>query len=248
MIFSTYDPNDSGPRSRFSPGTASHFKGSSKSSSQQSSTTKDNSAVLQDQAINGTDGSIAGQGNVSTTSGNVNVNTLDGGAVSESLQFAEFLADRGFGFGTEALFTVGQANRDSLNFADGAMGRANSFALDSSNRAYDFSNNALNTTGLLIQDSQRDAYDFANNAAGFAGMIVGDTTRGALDLAAGADQRALSWLNNANESNRQLTDKVISGIIETAEPETSDIAKFSTGALVIAGLGAAYLFTRKKAS
>lgn len=195
MILSTYDPNDRGPQGRFTPCGVTLFKGGSKSSSQQSSTTttKDNSAVLEDTAINATDGSVAGRDGAIVAGGNIgSLSIIDGGAVSDSFQFAEFFADRGFGFGSEA-----------LDFAGNTQGSANSFALDAAARAYEF--------------------------------------------AEGVDEKNVGIINANIEANRQLTDKVITGILETAEPETTDIAKFSTGALVIAGLGAAYLFTRKKA-
>lgn len=207
MILSTYDQNDRGPQGRFTPCGVTLFKGGSKSSSQQSSTTttKDNSAVLEDTAINATDGSVAGRDGAIVAGGNIgSLSIIDGGAVSESFQFAEFFADRGFGFGSEALDFAGNTQGSANSFASDAQGSANSFALDAARRAYEF--------------------------------------------AEGVDEKNVGIINANIEANRQLTDKVITGILETAEPETTDIAKFSTGALVIAGLGAAYLFTRKKAS
>lgn len=190
MILSTYDQNDRGPQGRFTPGGVTLFKGNSKSASQQSTVTKDNSAVLEDTAINATDGSVAGRDGAIVAGGNIgSLSIIDGGA----FDFGEFLAELGFGFGSEA-----------LEFAANTQGSANSFALDAARRAYEF--------------------------------------------AEGVDEKNVGIINANIEANRQLTDKVITGILETAEPETTDIAKFSTGAIVIGGLGAAYLLTRKKAS
>ena len=201
MIFSTYDQNDRGPQSPFTPGGVTLFKGNSKSASQQSTVTKDNSAVLEDTAINATDGSIAGRDGAIVAGGNIgSLSIIDGGA----FDFGEFLAEIGFGFGSEALDFATYAQGSANSFATDAQGSANSFALDAARRAYEF--------------------------------------------AEGVDEKNVGIINANIEANRQLTDKVITGILETAEPETTDIAKFSTGALVIAGLGAAYILTSKKAS
>jgi hypothetical protein len=153
----------------------------SNSKSSQATTSKDNSAVVSDQAVNVTDGSQiidggllgAGRDIEFGKQSTISISSLDGGAIENAFNFGEYLADQTYNF-------AGQFSGSVLSFLEGSR------------------------------------------------------------------QDDLNALNAGLTANRQLTEKVISTVAGQSEPETTDLSKFTIGALVVTGLAGAYILSRRE--
>lgn len=141
------------------------FGGGSSSSSAQTTTQQDNRVTVGNGGIN------AGTG--------ATVQVLDGGAVQNSLSFANntvSAAISGMGAATKnATDIVSKANSDSLNFAKTQTTSVLDFATGAENNAFKFALSANETANSQLQktsDLVKDAYADAKGRGAFTDQIL----------------------------------------------------------------------------
>jgi hypothetical protein len=177
------------PHSRFSAYRSTPHKGS-KSRSSQSSTSKDNSSVGEDEFLNVTDGSrgardqaiVAGDdvykseedntGRIDVGSSNeISVQSVDSEITGQSFEAIEQASRDAFDFGTatvnESIQGMEQATRDAIDSNVAVTGDAFDFADENAYQAYQFSDRALSEVGEsndTLSDTLNNAFQFAETS------------------------------------------------------------------------------------